>query len=68
MRVFFGIILGALLTVAVAFITDNWRTNPTNTAADQRVMVNWDVVGENLRGVRHRAHEVWTKLSQKVAS
>jgi len=29
--------------------------------------VNWDVVDDNLRIVRHRAYEMWTRLSQKMA-
>jgi hypothetical protein len=31
-------------------------------------MVNWDVVGEKVRIARERAHEAWSKLSQKVSS
>jgi hypothetical protein len=70
MRLLLGIIIGALLTVSVVFIADNWTTEPTKTTGtvEHRTMVNWDVVDENLRIVRRRAHEMWTKLSHKVAS
>jgi len=69
MRLLLGIIIGALLTVSVVFIADNWTTEPTKTTGtvEHRTMVNWDVVDE-LRIVRRRAHEMWTKLSHKVAS
>lgn len=71
MRVLFGMILGALLTVGVAFVHDNWSSNSSITTgsssslADAR-MVNWDVVGANWRIVKDRARDTWTMLSQKV--
>ena len=74
MRVFLGMILGVVLTITVAFLHDSWVTGPSATTGtrtstvDQRVMVNWDVVGENWRLVRQRAREAWTTLSQKVSS
>ena len=70
MRVLFGIVLGALLTIGVAFVHDSWSPPATTgaTVTDQRAMVNWDVVGDNLRRVGQRAREAWTTLSQKVAS
>jgi hypothetical protein len=67
-------ILGALLTVGVAFVHDNWSSNSSSTTtgsasslADAR-MVNWDVVGANWRIVKDRARDTWTMLSQKVQS
>jgi hypothetical protein len=72
MRVIFGVILGAILTVTIAFIHDNWATQPATTGAPPAVarphnMVNWDVVSENWRTARRRAHEAWTTLSHKVS-
>jgi hypothetical protein len=67
MRVFFGMILGALLTVATAYVVDHWQSD-TSTAGAHRAMVNWSVVEDNLQTVRLQAQEVWTKLSQKMAS
>ena len=55
MRVLFGIILGVALTVGVAFISDTWTTGPATTTGsgsavvEHRQMVNWDVVGDNMR-------------------
>ncbi len=63
MRVLFGMILGALLIVGAAYAADNWQT--PNGASERRVMVNWDVVGDNLRVVRQQARDVWTRLSHK---
>ena len=68
MRLLFGIVLGAVLTVGVAFIGDTWTTGPGTESgtAQRRTMVNWDVVGENMRVVHKHAREVWSKLSHKV--
>ncbi len=74
MRMLFGIILGAALTIGAAFIVDTWKTGPAITTGsasaivEHRQMVNWDVVGDNMRIARERMREAWTKISQKVAS
>src|SRR3954453_14151300 len=74
MRVLFGIILGVALTVGVAFVSDSWTTrSATNTGsgsavAEHRPMVNWEVVGDNMRIAQERIRQGLTKLSHKVAS
>ena len=79
MRVLFGIILGVALTVSVAFISDTWTTSTWTTGlatttgsgtavAEHRSMVNWDVVGENMRIAQERVRETWIGLSRKVTS
>jgi hypothetical protein len=68
MRLLLGIIIGALLTVSVAFVADNWNAPARTSDGGHRTMVNWDVVDDNLRIVRHRAQEMWTRLSHKMAS
>jgi hypothetical protein len=72
MRVFFGMILGALLLVSAAFISDTWSTGPAATTGAppraERTMVNWDVVGENLHTMGIRAREAWSTLSRKITS
>jgi hypothetical protein len=73
MRFLFGIILGVALTIGVAFIADSWETDATtngssSTAVEHRKMVNWDVVGENMRIARERMQETWTRISHKIAS
>ena len=68
MRVLFGMILGAMLIVGIAFISDTWATGPATEsgAAGHRMMVNWDVVDENMRIVHRHARDMWSKLSHKV--
>lgn len=71
MRVLFGMVLGAVLTVGAAFFYDTSTTRPAAgrpPVVDQRPMVNWDVVDENWRVVRQRARDAWTALSHKVTS
>ena len=74
MRVLFGIILGVALTVSVAFISDTWTTGPATTTGsgssvtEHRQMVNWDVVGANLRVAQERVRQAWMKLSHKITS
>ena len=74
MRVLFGIILGVALTVGVAFISDTWATGPATTtgsgsaAAEHHAMVNWNVLGDNMRIAQERVREAWLKLSHKVTS
>lgn len=71
MRVFLGMVLGALLTVGGAFFYDTWgpeaSAGKTPTAA-HRPMVNWNVVEENWRGVRQRTREGWAALVRIVRS
>jgi hypothetical protein len=74
MRMLFGIILGVALTVGVAFISDTWATGPSTTdgsasaTATHRNMVNWNVVGDNMRIAQERIREAWTRISHKIAS
>jgi hypothetical protein len=73
MRVFFGMILGALFLTGVVFLADTWRTGPATTSgslprAEQRTMVNWDVVSENLHIMGVRTRETWNALTRKITS
>ena len=67
MRVFLGMILGAALTVAGAYMYDSVATGPAVATApgvkEQRTMVNWDVVGRNWRDVQARLRQSWTQIS-----
>jgi hypothetical protein len=73
MRVFLGMVLGAILTVAFAYLYDSTMTSsPANgaVATAQRTMVNWDVVEANwreleanLRELKARAREGWNKVA-----
>ena len=73
MRMLFGIVVGVMLTVGVAFIADSAAgpgatTGSGSATLDHRRMVNWDVVGDNVRIARERANEVWARISHKIAS
>lgn len=76
MRVIFGMIIGAMLTVAAAFFHDSLVTSSVATgasASDEQAFVNWNVVNSNLRVleadlrvIKTRARESWTKLTDRI--
>jgi len=57
MRLFFGIILGFLLTLGGAYVSD------AVAPAGAKPMVNWDVVAKNLDSVTTLAREGWKKIT-----
>jgi hypothetical protein len=58
MRLILGMILGAALTIAGAYISDSMNTgSPT-----ARPMVNWDVVSKNVDGLSEFVRESWKKI------
>jgi hypothetical protein len=66
MRTFFGIIIGAFLTIAGTYLYDSMQTSSVATgpsATTHRTMVNWDVVSENWRSLKLRAQSEWSRLS-----
>jgi uncharacterized membrane protein len=68
MRVFLGMILGALLLVAGVYIRDSMSTSTVASGAvaqSNRTIVNWDVVAEDWSALRSHAHQDWVKLSSK---
>jgi hypothetical protein len=60
MRVIFGIVLGGFLTVGGAFVADSMSSG---RAGVERPMVNWDVVGKNLRELKVYLRDQWAKAS-----
>ena len=58
MRLFFGMILGAALTIGGAYVSDTAKSGP-----DARPMVNWDVVAKNTDSVVTRIKQGWSKLT-----
>jgi hypothetical protein len=58
MRLLFGIILGAALTIGVAYISDS-----TKSGADARPMVNWDVVAKNVDTLTIVIKQGWARLT-----
>ena len=66
MRTFFGMILGAFLTIAGTYLYDSMQTSSVATGsstATHRTMVNWDVVSENWQSFKQRAQIEWNKLA-----
>jgi hypothetical protein len=68
MRVFLGMILGALLLTAGVYIYDSQSTSTVangQTAGISRTIVNWDVAATDWQALKRRTNEDWIKLSQK---
>ena len=65
MRVLFGIILGALLTVGAAYIYDSHNAlEAVNAPASvQRPLVNWDIVGTKWERLTARARSEWSRVA-----
>ena len=72
MRVFLGILIGIVLTVACAYISDSLETGslitgPTTTGStsakseQHKPVVNWDVVGDNWHALATRVRHAWTQ-------
>jgi hypothetical protein len=68
MRMFLGMILGALLLVAGVYIADSMSTSTVasgETTQPGRTIVNWDVAAVDWNALKLRAHNDWIKLSSK---
>jgi hypothetical protein len=68
MRVFIGMILGALLLVAGVYIYDSMQTSTVangQVAEANRTIVNWDVAAADWNLLKRRAHDDWVRLSSK---
>jgi hypothetical protein len=61
MRFFFGMILGALLTIGAAYIADS-RSDPLQGTR----MVNWSVVGEKLDELTVDLQRVWHDFTRQI--
>jgi len=68
MRVFLGMILGALLLVVGVYLYDSQNTSTVasgQNASASRTIVNWDVAAADWHALKTRAHEDWIKLSSR---
>jgi len=68
MRVFLGMILGALLLVAGVYAYDSMQTSSVangQAAQNSRTIVNWDVAASDWDLLKRRALDDWIKLSSK---
>jgi hypothetical protein len=64
MRLLLGMILGSLLTVGVAFISDSMTPSAGTGDTESRRMVNWDVAGERLQAFTAYVREEWARLTR----
>ncbi len=68
MRVFLGMILGALLLVAGVYAYDSQTTSTVASgqgASNSRTIVNWDVAATDWDALKMQAHKDWIRLSSK---
>ena len=65
MRLLFGIILGAFLTVGGAYLYDshNALDAANSPASVQRPMVNWDIVNTKWQLLTEKARSEWTRIA-----
>ncbi len=69
MRMFFGMILGCVLTIGAVYIHDMRATSTvasTTTGIETRQIVNWDVAQANWNKMTANAQDAWTKLRENV--
>ena len=68
MRMFLGMILGALLLVCGVYVYDSMNTSSVangQVAQNSRTIVNWDVAANDWNALKTRAHQEWTRLAAK---
>jgi len=64
MRVLFGIIFGAVLTIGGAYAYDSHNALAANASASTaRPLVNWELVGSEWQKLSARARTEWTRLA-----
>lgn len=68
MRLFFGIIIGIILTVGGAYIADSMTPAPVGEAATQSRMVNWDVVQTRFANLGTNIKSMWGRLTGAPAN
>lgn len=68
MRLFFGIIIGILLTVGGAYVADSMTPIPPDSTVARVHMVNWDVVGTRFNNLGASVRGLWNKLTGAAPS
>jgi len=65
MRILFGIILGAILTIGAAYVYDSQHTAAAaqTQAGAPRALVNWDVVDTRRHELTGRAKAEWKRFA-----
>jgi hypothetical protein len=68
MRVFLGMILGALLLVLCVYVYDSQSTSSVangQSASTSRTIVNWDIAAADWHALKTRVHRDWIRLSSR---
>lgn len=68
MRVFLGMILGALVLTLAVYLTDSLSTSSVangQVAQTNRTIVNWDVVATDWQALKERTRQDWIRVSSK---
>jgi len=68
MRVFLGMILGALLLIAGVYLADSMSTSSVangQVAQANRTIVNWDVAATDWEALKLRTKQDWIRISSK---
>jgi hypothetical protein len=68
MRVFLGMILGALLLTAGVYVVDSMSTSSVangQVAQVNRTIVNWDVASTDWDALKARTQRDWIRISSK---
>lgn len=71
MRMFVGMILGALILGIGVYMHDSMATSSVangQTAQERRTIVNWDVAQNSWEALKVRTKEDWNRLTAQVKS
>ena len=63
MRMFFGIILGVMLTIGAAYVSDSIRNTSGAEGTAERPVVNWDVVNHGIKALSSTVQDSWARLT-----
>jgi hypothetical protein len=71
MRLLFGMVLGAALTIGLAYVHDSMyaplpsSSSPPPAASEPRPLVNWDVAGTLAHRLSAAARAQWERLTTR---
>ena len=63
MRMFFGIIVGIVLTIGAAYVADSIRNTSGAEGTAERPVVNWDVVNHGIKALSSTVQGGWARLT-----
>ena len=63
MRLILGIVIGAFLTIGIAYVHDSGLSGPAPDR-EARALVNWTVFNAQMRGLNENIAIGWNKLTE----